>query len=32
MKLHEFSGAPNPKKVRVYLAEKGIDVPSVPAA
>ena len=30
MKLHEFSGAPNPKKVRVYLAEKGIDVPSVP--
>jgi len=30
MKLHEFAGAPNPKKVRVYLAEKGIDVPSVP--
>jgi glutathione S-transferase len=29
MKLHEFPGAPNPKKVRVYLAEKGIDVPSV---
>jgi len=28
MKLHEFSGAPNPKKVRVYLAEKGITVPS----
>jgi len=28
MKLHEFAGAPNPKKVRVYLAEKGIDVPS----
>ena len=28
MKLYEFSGAPNPKKVRVYLAEKGIDVPS----
>ena len=30
MKLHEFPGAPNPKKVRVYLAEKGIEVPSVP--
>jgi glutathione S-transferase len=29
MKLHEFAGAPNPKKVRVYLAEKGIEVPSV---
>ena len=25
MKLHEFAGAPNPKKVRVYLAEKGIE-------
>ena len=30
MKLHEFAGAPNPKKVRVYLAEKGIAVDSVP--
>jgi glutathione S-transferase len=30
MKLHEFAGAPNPKKVRVYLAEKGITVPSQP--
>jgi glutathione S-transferase len=30
MKLHEFRGAPNPKKVRVYLAEKGIEVASVP--
>lgn len=30
MKLYEFAGAPNPKKVRVYLAEKGIEVPSVP--
>jgi glutathione S-transferase len=29
MKLHEFPGAPNPKKVRVYLAEKGIEVDSV---
>jgi glutathione S-transferase len=27
MKLHDFAGAPNPKKVRVYLAEKGITVP-----
>ena len=27
MKLYDFSGAPNPKKVRVYLAEKGIKVP-----
>lgn len=30
MKLYEFPGAPNPKKVRVYLAEKGIEVASVP--
>jgi len=30
MKLYDFVGAPNPKKVRVYLAEKGIDVPAVP--
>jgi glutathione S-transferase len=29
MKLYEFAGAPNPRKVRVYLAEKGIEVPSV---
>jgi len=28
MKLYEFPGAPNPKKVRVYLKEKGIEVPS----
>jgi glutathione S-transferase len=27
MKLYDFVGAPNPRKVRVYLAEKGIDVP-----
>lgn len=26
MKLYDFVGAPNPKKVRVYLAEKGITV------
>ena len=28
MKLYDFTGAPNPKKVRVYLAEKGINVPT----
>jgi len=27
MKMYDFVGAPNPKKVRVYLAEKGIKVP-----
>ena len=27
MKLYDFAGAPNPKKVRAYLAEKGISVP-----
>jgi glutathione S-transferase len=27
MKVYDFSGAPNPKKLRVYLAEKGIQVP-----
>jgi glutathione S-transferase len=27
MKIYDFVGAPNPKKLRVYLAEKGIDVP-----
>lgn len=25
MKIYDFAGAPNPKKVRMYLAEKGID-------
>jgi glutathione S-transferase len=28
MKLYDFAGAPNPRKVRVYLAEKGITVPT----
>jgi len=28
MKLYEFAGAPNPRKVNVYIKEKGIDVPS----
>lgn len=27
MKLYQFPFAPNPRKVRVYLAEKGIEVP-----
>src|SRR5262244_3673855 len=27
MKIYDFAGAPNPKKLRVYLAEKGINVP-----
>jgi glutathione S-transferase len=26
MKIYDFVGAPNPKKLRIYLAEKGIDV------
>jgi len=30
MKLYDFVGAPNPKKVRVYLAEKRLSVPVVP--
>ena len=29
MKIHEFTMAPNPRRVRVFLAEKGIEVPSV---
>jgi glutathione S-transferase len=28
MKLYDFAGAPNPKRVRVYLAEKGINIPT----
>ena len=30
MKLYDFPPAPNPKKVRVYLAEKGISLPIEP--
>jgi glutathione S-transferase len=30
MKLYDSNLAPNPKKVRVYLKEKGLDVPIVP--
>jgi glutathione S-transferase len=29
MRLHHFQFAPNPRKVRVYLAEKGITLPLV---
>jgi glutathione S-transferase len=27
MKVYDFAGATNPKKLRVYLSEKGLDVP-----
>ena len=27
MKVYDFVGAPNPKRLRVYMAEKGIDIP-----
>lgn len=30
MKIYDFVGAPNPKKLRTYLAEKGINVPREP--
>ena len=30
MKLYDGGKAPNPRRVRIYLAEKGIDVPLVP--
>lgn len=30
MKLYDFHFAPNPRKVRVYLAEKGLAIPLVP--
>jgi glutathione S-transferase len=29
MKLHDFPLAPNPRKLRVYLAEKGIEIPRI---
>ncbi len=29
MKLYEFALAPNPRRVRVFLAEKGIEIPKV---
>ena len=30
MRLYDFALAPNPRKVRTYLREKGLDVPLVP--
>src|SRR5579862_1080622 len=30
MKLYDYELAPNPRRVRIFLAEKGITVPSVP--
>jgi glutathione S-transferase len=29
MKLYDFALAPNPKRVRMFLAEKGIELPTV---
>jgi len=29
MRLHENTNAPNPRRVRIFLAEKGIEVPAV---
>ncbi len=30
MKLYDFATAPSPRRVRIFLAEKGVDVPRVP--
>jgi len=30
MKLYDSAAAPNPRRVRIFLAEKGIEVPTVP--
>ena len=30
MKLYDYKPAPNPRRVRIFLAEKGITVPTVP--
>ena len=29
MKLYDYTRAPNPRRVRIFLAEKGITVPVV---
>ena len=29
MQLHDMTAAPNPRRVRIFLAEKGIDVDKV---
>lgn len=28
MRLYEFKGAPNPRRVRMFMAEKGMDIPT----
>ena len=30
MKLYDGGKAPNPRRVRIFLAEKGIEVPMIP--
>ena len=30
MKLYDYQLAPNPRRVRIFLAEKGVTVPTVP--
>jgi glutathione S-transferase len=30
MKLFDFERAPNPRRVRIFLAEKGLEIPRVP--
>ena len=27
MKVYDFKGAPNPRRVRILLAEKGVEIP-----
>ena len=27
MKIHDATAAPNPRRVRIFIAEKGIEVP-----
>ena len=30
MKLYDFIGAPSPRRVRIFLAEKGLTIPTQP--
>lgn len=30
MKLYDYTRAPNPRRVRIYMAEKGIEIPLIP--
>ena len=32
MKLHDFAPAPNAQRVRIFMAEKGLDIPTVEVA